>query len=135
MNILVGYDGSEEAVAAIQLAERHAIARRAKLHIVKTIPSKRDMSYRDVQKVEAELERDVREFLQSESLDHETYVVFSRESPGVALVNFAEQNQIDEIFIGVGDTSRAGKLLFGSTAQYVVLNSPCPVATVKSPGG
>ncbi|MEE4599851.1 MAG: universal stress protein, partial [Desulfobacteraceae bacterium] len=27
--------------------------------------------------------------------------------------------------------SKVGKLLLGSTAQYVVLHAPCPVITIK----
>ena len=52
-------------------------------------------------------------------------------SPGESLVEFAIENDIDEIFIGIRRRSKVGKLLFGSTAQYVILEAPCPVVTVK----
>ena len=41
------------------------------------------------------------------------------------------QAQVEEIIIGVRRRSKVGKLLFGSTAQYVILNAPCPVVSVK----
>ena len=47
------------------------------------------------------------------------------------LVEFADQNDIIEIVIGVRRRSKVGKLLFGSTAQYVILTAPCPVVSVK----
>jgi len=51
--------------------------------------------------------------------------------PGEDLVQYAEENQIDQIIIGVRQRSKVGKLLFGSTAQYVILEAPCPVVSVK----
>ncbi len=50
---------------------------------------------------------------------------------GEDLVRFAKDNDIDEIIIGVKRRSKVGKLVFGSTAQYVILKAPCPVLAVK----
>jgi nucleotide-binding universal stress UspA family protein len=52
-------------------------------------------------------------------------------SPGEELVQFAEDNQINEIIVGVRRRSKVGKLLMGSTAQHVILNAPCPVVSIK----
>ena len=52
--------------------------------------------------------------------------------PGEDLVTFARENNVDEIIIGVRHRSKVGKLVFGSTAQYVILEAHCPVLTVKS---
>ena len=38
---------------------------------------------------------------------------------------------VGEIIVGIVQKSKVGKLLFGSTAQYVILNASCPVVTVK----
>ena len=46
---------------------------------------------------------------------------------GEDIVEFAKQNKADEIIIGIRRKSKVGKLMFGSTAQYVILNAPCPV--------
>jgi nucleotide-binding universal stress UspA family protein len=51
--------------------------------------------------------------------------------PGEDIVQFAKDIHADEILIGVEKRSRMEKMLLGSTAQYVVLNSPCPVTTVR----
>ena len=60
----------------------------------------------------------------------ETYASVSFQTPGESLVDFAQENDIDEIVIGVKRRSKVGKLVFGSNAQYVILNAPCPVVTV-----
>lgn len=51
--------------------------------------------------------------------------------PGEDLVTFAGEHGVEEIIIGVKRRSRVGKLLFGSNAQYVILNADCPVVTVR----
>ena len=50
---------------------------------------------------------------------------------GEDLVQIAEEKKVDEIIIGVRRRSKVGKLIFGSTAQYVILNAPSPVVAVK----
>ena len=47
------------------------------------------------------------------------------------LVEFAKRYKIDEIIIGIRRRSKVSKLVFGSAAQYVILNAPCPVVTIK----
>ena len=49
-------------------------------------------------------------------------MVVSDLESGEELVQFAVDNKIDEIIIGIRKRSKVGKLLFGSTAQYVILN-------------
>ena len=61
----------------------------------------------------------------------ETQATVSYQSSGEDLVNYARDNNIDEIIIGVRRRSKVGKLVFGSTAQYVILEAPCPVLAVK----
>jgi nucleotide-binding universal stress UspA family protein len=60
----------------------------------------------------------------------DTHVVVSALSAGEDIVQFAEQNSIDLIVIGVRRRSKVGKLLFGSNAQLIILTAPCPVLTV-----
>ena len=52
-------------------------------------------------------------------------------SPGEDLVRFAEENKVDLVFVGVKRRSKVGKLLMGSAAQYVILNAPAPVVSIR----
>jgi nucleotide-binding universal stress UspA family protein len=52
-------------------------------------------------------------------------------TPGEDIVQFAKENAVDLIVVGIEKKSRTRKLLLGSTAQYVILKAPCPVLTVK----
>jgi nucleotide-binding universal stress UspA family protein len=51
---------------------------------------------------------------------------------GDAYVDLAESVRPDLLYVQGKDRSPTGKALFGSTAQNVLLNAPCPVTYVRS---
>jgi len=62
-----------------------------------------------------------------------TYTVRGRVGPhGERIVDLAEEVGADQVFVGGRKRSPAGKAVFGSTAQAVMLNAPCPVTFVRS---
>ena len=130
MNILVGYDGSNSAKDALKLAKDHAMALDAKVDVVTSMVAAKNSQYDDVRQAELGLEY-AKALLEEDSIDCETHLLIRGLSPGEDLVQFAEDNQISEIIVGVRRRSKVGKLLMGSTAQHVILNAPCPVVTIK----
>ena len=64
---------------------------------------------------------------------YEVQLLVNTLEAGEQLVKFAVSKKVDQIFIGIRKTSKVGKLVFGSTAQYVILNAPCPVVSVTAP--
>jgi nucleotide-binding universal stress UspA family protein len=130
MKILIGYDGSSGAEKALSLAQHHANAFKAEIHLLTSLEQGPTLQKDDIEKAEDDLERLKRPF-DSDGIHCETDVVVSHLSAGEDLVQFAADNNIDEIFIGIKKRSKVGKLVFGSTAQYVILNAPCPVVTVR----
>lgn len=130
MKILVGYDGSNSAKDALKLAKDHAMALDAKVDVVTSMVEAKNSQYDDVRQAELGLEY-AKALLEEDSIDCETHLLIRGLSPGEDLVQFAEDNQINEIIVGVRRRSKVGKLLMGSTAQHVILNAPCPVVTIK----
>jgi len=117
MKILVGYDGSNVAKAALELARKHAMVWGAKVDVVNCMAQNREIEYEDIRKVEENLEGEVHYILNSEKIPYETHLVISSLESGEDLVQFAEENKIDEIIIGIRKRSKVGKLVFGSTAS------------------
>lgn len=51
---------------------------------------------------------------------------------GDSIVGMAEESGADMVIVGGRQRSPAGKAVFGSTAQEVMLSAPCPVTFVRA---
>jgi nucleotide-binding universal stress UspA family protein len=131
MKFMVCYDGTDEAKEALKVAQKHAGVWNAKLEVVNTIVRIEPLKHSQVEKAEAKLEKEVKDFLGSDDPSYETLLLLTDLTPGEQLVKYAEEDKIDQVFLGIIKKSKVGKLLFGSTAQYVILHAPCPVVTVQ----
>ena len=130
MRILVGYDGSKVADDVIKLAHKHAKAFEAEVHIMTSLEQSAGLKKEEIDKAESKLEK-LATSLKADEIACEIQAAVSYQSPGEDLVQFAIEKGVDEIIIGVRRRSKVGKLVFGSTAQYVILEAPCPVVAVK----
>ena len=127
MKILVGYDGSSPSQKALQLAEEHARVFGGEVDIITSMNEK--SSVEQEMKAEDDLEKAKAAF-NRKGIKCDTHLLIRGLSPGEDIVEFAKSNKVDEIVIGAKKRSRVGKLLLGSTAQYVILESPTPVVTI-----
>ena len=130
MKILVGYDYSTVTQDVLALAKQQAQAFKAEVHLLRSLERNPELQRDTIQQAEQNLDQVKREFANM-GLACDTHVVVGRLSAGEDIVQFAEQNSIDLIVIGVRRRSKVGKLLFGSNAQLIILTAPCPVLTVK----
>jgi nucleotide-binding universal stress UspA family protein len=130
MKILVGYDGSNAAREALSLAVKHATAFQAAVHVVTSHVGGGAEHVEDIETAEHVLEY-AKKLFEAEGIPCETHLLIRGLTPGEDLVEFAKEEQIDQIIVGVKKRSKVDKLVFGSTCQFVILNAPCPVLTVK----
>ncbi|MDA8138373.1 MAG: universal stress protein [Desulfobacteraceae bacterium] len=130
MKIMVCYDGSGASRSALRVAIRHAKAFNAKVYLVSSMEKGTEEEHEAIREIETEL-NNAKEKIQSEGITCETHLLVRGLTPDEDLVSYAKEQGIDEIAIGIRKRSKVGKLIFGSTAQYLILNAHCPVITVR----
>lgn len=130
MKILVGYDGSTSAKEALKLARKHALAFKGSVIIVTSMEKGTEAQQRQIEEAERGLEW-AKSMFTEKKIECRTHLLIRGLAPGEDILEFARENGVGEIVVGVKRRSKVGKLLMGSTAQYVILQAPCPVVTVK----
>jgi nucleotide-binding universal stress UspA family protein len=130
MKILVGYDGGAPSKEALDLARKHAVAFGATVDVIMSMEGGVGNKQEDIEKAKISLEW-AKSLFVDKNIPCEIHLLIRGKSPGEDLVEFAKDNKVDEIIVGVNLRSKVGKLLLGSTAQYVILQADCPVVSVK----
>ena len=131
MKFLVCYDETAEAKKALEAAREHAKIWQAELEVVNAITRVEPLKHAKVKKMEDKMEGAVKKILAEDDPPYEVQLLLTDLTPGEQLIKYAEDQEVDLIFIGIEKTSKVGKFFFGSTAQYVILHAPCPVVTVR----
>ena len=131
MKFMICYEASYQAREALRVAQKHAEVWGAKIEVIQTVTRELPLKHSQVKEMEEKLEAEVKKQFEGISIEYNAQLLVTSLEAGEQLVKFAQEEKIDQVFIGLQKTSKVGKLLFGSTAQYVILQSPCPVITVK----
>ena len=130
MKILIAYDGSNSSMDALKLAVSHAKVFKAMVFVVTSLYGENVESDQEIGVSEERL-KNTEELVTKEGIACESHMLVRGMTPGEDIVKFAKDRQVDLIYIGIKRRSKVGKLLFGSSAQYIILNAPCPVVSLR----
>ena len=130
MKIMVCYDGGDAAKEALKVAKEHAKAFNASVEVVTALEKGLEDEVAKIQAAETELEY-AQSFFEDAGISCNKHLLIHGLTAGEDLAQFAQDNKVDQVFIGVKKRSKVGKLVFGSTAQFVILETDCPVVSVK----
>jgi nucleotide-binding universal stress UspA family protein len=130
MKFLVAYNGSEVARSALALARDFAKIFNAKVLVMTSMGGGTAEKLEEIKKAEEDLLY-AEKFLAEEEIECETHQLARGLAPGEDIVEFAKENKVDQLFVGIEKKSKTQKMLLGSTAQFVILKAHCPVITVK----
>ena len=130
MKILVGIDGSNTSKEALKVAIENARAFKGDLLAITSKATGTTEQAEEIRQAEKTLAK-AKQAARDAGVGCETHLLIRGNSAGEDIVEFAGANSVDLIVVGIKRRSRVGKILMGSTAQYVILRAGCPVLTVK----
>ena len=130
MKILVGYRGTNVGKDLMDIAVKHAKAFDGEIIVITSMVGGDKSETTALSKAETNLKQ-TKAYFDGFGVKSQTHLLVRGFEAGEDIVKYAKEKNIDEIIIGVRSRSKVGKLIFGSTAQVVILDAPCPVLTVK----
>jgi len=131
MKILVCYDGEDDNTKLVEKAKDRAGESDATLYLLWVLTGSEVGVLDKLEPARKELGK-VQASLQEDGIQSESKVMFGAAAAADSIIEYAKENAMDEIVIGVQKKSKMEKVIFGSTAQKVILDAPCPVLTVKA---
>ena len=128
MKIMLCFDGSDEAMEGLNVAQKHAKAFNGEVLVVTSVLDE----YKSNTEPFEQRQMEAQVFLEQSQIPCKKILSIRPLSVKVGedLVNIAARENVDEIIVGVRNKSKLGKLVFGSDAQHLILNAHCPVITV-----
>lgn len=133
-NLMVCYEDSDIAKATLKLAQKYAKEWHVAIDVVSTFKREEPLATDEIKRMEDEFHTRIKEQFINNDIQYHTHLLVDIYSSGEQLVKFSEGKDYEFLFIGISKRSKVGKLLFGSTAQYIILNAPFPVITVNGLG-
>jgi nucleotide-binding universal stress UspA family protein len=131
VTIVVGYVPKPEGRAALRAAIEEADLRKEPLHVVNTA---RGDAVVDPGFASDEDLAEVRRQLEASGVDFEIDHRISGNDGAEDVTTAAERLGASLVVIGLRRRSPTGKLIFGSSAQRILLDVPCRVLAVKADG-
>ena len=129
MTIIVGYTPKPEGLAALRVALEQADLRKESLHVLNT---SRGDAVIDPSFASDEDLAEVRRQLEASGIDFAIEHRVTGNDGADDVTSAAERLSASLVVIGLRRRSPTGKYLFGSTAQRILLEVPCPVLAVKA---
>ena len=132
MKILVAYNTADVDKDALVLGLKQAKAFKAEVIVMASLMVGDKAHFESNTKDQALLKlSEARKFYEEAGISCSTELMVRGKDAGEDIVEYAKEKQVDLIIVGVRIRSRVGKMLLGSTAQYVILKAHCPVLTYK----
>ncbi len=129
--IVVGYLPTPEGRAALRTGIAEGQLRSAKVLVVNSHKGGATFTREDARTNEAELSQ-VQRLLADSGVENEVRGLIRGQEAPDDILDVVEEVGAELVVIGLRNRSAVGKLLLGSNAQRILLESPAPVLAVKA---
>ncbi len=130
MKFLVAYDKNTSTANVLDAALKRGMQEEdSYVYLVRTC--RQDTKADDISQLEKRMNDIFDDVFGQNGIKGEVHILIRGLTPGEDVVQYAGEKGVDEIIIGIKKKSKIGKLMFGSTAQFVLLEAECPVLSVK----
>lgn len=130
MSVVVGYLSSKRGRAALELGIAEARLRNTDLVVVHSIHGGARSDDDEVVSTDREL-RELDERLATEDIQYSIHNYVRGNEPARDVMLAVEEHGGELVVIGLRKRTQAGKFLLGSNAHDILMESPCPVLTVR----
>lgn len=130
MKIMICYDGKSPSKLAVSKGSELAKKLGGEILVVSSMFTEDRFHEKEIKQMKDELAQIEANFKEMD-LPCKTLLSIEGVDPERDILNQAEKFGAELIIIGVRKRSQVGKLLMGSVAQYIILNSDCPVLAMK----
>lgn len=131
MRLVVCYDASSVSKEVVKLAQEFAQGWEGSIEVVSAIKRDQPIPHAKLKLTEDEFNYEVKQMFRDSKIQYTCHLLVDHFEEGEQIIKYAKSQKADFIFVGIKRVSKVGKLLFGSTAQYIILKSPCPVVTLN----
>ncbi len=135
MKILLYCKNTEEDGNALQVAVEQAKVFNASVLLLSCISERGGVPEEVLEKSAAKKEQEMQEFKENiftpAGIDCSSEVIVTAASPGEEVVRYADNHSVDTLIMSIHKRSKIGKMVFGSNSQFIILEAPCKVITIK----
>ncbi|WP_456369294.1 universal stress protein [Geoglobus sp.] len=128
--IVAAIDRRDRMERIVRFAAEESRMRGERLHIIHSMPGGSRVTREDVERAEDML-GEAELLARKHGAEVETHLLMRGNEPAKDILLFCQEVGAKLLVIGVRKRSPAGKLLFGSTAQQVILEAEIPVVCIK----
>jgi len=128
--IVCAVDNEKHLEKLVRFSAEEAKLRNEPLHIIHSMYGGSKCTKKEIENAEKMLEN-AEKIAREYGIEVESHLLLRGNDPAKDILLFCDEVNASLLVIGVKKRSPAGKLLFGSVAKHVILNSKIPVVCVK----
>ncbi len=129
MKLMICYEGRENDENYLKQASDFVKSFQGSVHFISCVLRDSHLQDRAIELAQSNLTL-AREYFENKGINAGSHVVLSAATEGEALMAYCRENEFDMLMVRVQTRSKVGKFIYGSTAQFMIIESKCPVVCI-----